>query len=171
MLTLYYRRLDVVGGVDAVGGTTSRAVLLDGRTSRAAYRWVVIVVADMEPEASGVDVAVAPEKKSTEDGLGHNVKDAVKDGLGIGRDDVAALGEAPGDGVEEPEEDSPNAADDISSGDVSAEGGGVLACGPGYGPGDPEEGDTTKDEVAPLLTNKYCSVQKVGRGAEDRPCK
>ena len=50
---------------------------------------VVVVVADLEAEASWVDVAVAPEEEGTEDGLGEEVEDAVEDGFAIGGDDVA----------------------------------------------------------------------------------
>lgn len=53
---------------------------------------LVLVVADHETQASGVDVAMAPEEESTEDGLGHDVENTVEDGLGVGRDNVATLG-------------------------------------------------------------------------------
>lgn len=120
-------------------------------TPGAIDHGLLIVIADEETQTGGVNIAVAPQEERAEDGLGHDVEDAVEDGFGVGRDDVAALGEAPGDGVEEPEEDGPDAADEVDAGDVGAERGGVLAGGPGHGPGDPEEGEAAEDEVAPLV--------------------
>lgn len=50
---------------------------------------VVVVVADLEAETRGVNVAVAPEEEGTEDGLGEEVEDAVEDGFAVGSNDVA----------------------------------------------------------------------------------
>ena len=126
-------------------------VFLPRDTISAGESRIVIVVADHQAQTRWVDIFVAPKQQSAEDGFGHNVEDAVEDGLRVGRDDVAALREPPGDWVEEPEEDGPDAADEVGAVDVGAESEGVFTRGPGYGPGDPEEGKAAEDEVAPLL--------------------
>ena len=139
---------------DAIVGAivAGEAILLAVTSNMAGAndRWVIIVVTDVETQASRVDTLVAPQEESTEDGLGHDVQHAVEDGLGVGSDEVATLGQSPGDGVKEPEEDGPDTADEVGLADVGAEGGGVLAGGPDDGPGDPEEGDIAKDVVTPL---------------------
>lgn len=61
--------------------------------------WMFVIIADVEAKSGGFNVAVAPEKESPEDGLGHEVKDTVEDTLGIRRNDIATLAEAPCDGV------------------------------------------------------------------------
>jgi hypothetical protein len=45
---------------------------------------------------------VAPDEESTEDGLGEEIEDTVKDGLRVGRDNVATLAKTPSDWVEAP---------------------------------------------------------------------
>lgn len=112
---------------------------------------ILFIRADVKTESGGLDVAMAPQEESTEDGLGHDVEDTVEDGFGIGGDDVAALAEAPGDGVQEPEADGPDAADGVGFGDVAAERCGVLAGGDGHGEGDPQECRAAEDEITPLM--------------------
>lgn len=112
---------------------------------------VVVVVADLEAEASGVDVAVAPKEEGAEDGLGEEVEDAIEDGFAVGGDDVAALAETPGNGVQDPEECGERAAHQKGALDVAAKGLGVDAGFPGELEDDVEEGDTTKDKEWPLV--------------------
>ena len=57
-------------------------------TGNASLRWV----ADVKTKASKINVAMTPEKKSTEARLGKNVEDTVEDGLGVGWDDIGTLG-------------------------------------------------------------------------------
>lgn len=111
---------------------------------------ILMVITDMKTQAGRVDVTVTPEEKSTEDGLGHNIEHAVEDGFRVRGDDVAAFADTPGDRVEKPEEDGPDAADGVGPRDVGAEGRCVLTAGHGDGPCDPEEGGAAEDEVAPL---------------------
>lgn len=111
----------------------------------------VVIVADVDAEAVGVDVAVTPEEEGTEDGLGQDVENAVEDGLGVGGDDVAALAQAPGDRVEEPEEDGPHGASDVGAMHVGSEGACVLASDPGHLPRDEEESGAAEGEETPLL--------------------
>jgi hypothetical protein len=58
----------------------------------SAESWIVVIVADCQAEASWVNVLVAPKEESAENGLGHDVQDAVEDGFRVGSDDVAAFG-------------------------------------------------------------------------------
>ena len=122
----------------------------------------LIVVANVQAEPGGIDVAVAPEEEGAEDGLGEDVEDAVEDGLGVRGDDVAALAETPGDRVQEPQEDGPAAADQEGARDVVAERGGVLARHPGHLPRDEEEGHAAEDEVSPLSSMSQLSRKLAG---------
>ena len=153
--------------VRAIGSVT-RLSSLDVALCAADTR-VDARVADVEAETGDVDVAVAPDEEGAEDGLGHDVEDAVEDSLGVGGDDVAALGQAPGDRVQEPQENGPHAADEVDLGDVGAEGAGVGAAfeddlgfvrmgkgglgvvGKLYSPGDEEEGNAAEGVVSPLV--------------------
>jgi hypothetical protein len=58
-----------------------------------------------EHEALVRDVAERPGVVEAKDGLGDEVEDAVEDHLTERGDDVAAVGDTPGDRVEEPDED------------------------------------------------------------------
>lgn len=150
--------------------TASRqAVVMLLMQTRSVDAWNIVVVANVQAEPGGVDVAVAPEEERTEDGLGHDVEDTVEDGLGVGGDDVAALAETPGDRVHEPEEHGPAATDQEGARDVFAESGGVLACHPDHLPEDEEEGHHAEDEVSPLVgvSLQFCACMMSG----NVPCK
>jgi hypothetical protein len=69
--------------------------LLRSNTNWTIYSWLTYVKA----KARDVDVAVAPDEESAEDGLGEDVKNAVEDSFRVGGDNIAALGQAPRDGV------------------------------------------------------------------------
>lgn len=116
-------------------------------------RGVIGFVADMKSESGWVDIAVAPEEKSAKNRLGHDIEYPIENGLRVWSDDIAALTESPGDGVEEPKEDGPDTADGICAGDVAAEGEGVLASSPSDGPCNPKESGTAENEIAPLESN------------------
>lgn len=111
---------------------------------------IIIVIANMQTEPGRVDVAVAPEQHSAEDGLCHDIKNAIKDGFRVWSDDVAALAQTPSDRIEEPQEDGPDTADGVRAGYLVTKRDGVLSSGPGDGPGNPEEGHRAEDEVSPL---------------------
>ena len=76
-------------------------------------RRILIIVPDMQTQSSGVNITMTPEQQGAKDRLGEQIQDAVEDGLGIWRDDVAAFADAPCDGVQEPEEDGEAAADEV----------------------------------------------------------
>lgn len=96
----------------AVGGSSvsrpikrgSDAVVLGSKVTLLANDRVILVVADGHTDRRRVDVTVTPNQESTEAGLSEEVKDAVENGLRVGRNDVATLAESPGDGVQDPEE-------------------------------------------------------------------
>lgn len=74
----------VVTGVSGVAIGDARVLLVDD--------WIIsTVVVDGEAELRGGNVAVAPNEESTEHGLGEHIQDTVKDGLGVGCDDVTTL--------------------------------------------------------------------------------
>lgn len=61
--------------------------------------WVFFIRAYVNTESGGLNVAMTPQEESAEDGFGHDVKDTVEHGFRVGRDDIAALGESPGNRV------------------------------------------------------------------------
>lgn len=74
----------VVTGVSGVAIGDARVLLVDD--------WVIsTVVVNGEAELRGGNVAVAPNEESTEHRLGEHIQDTVKDGLGVGCDDVTTL--------------------------------------------------------------------------------
>ena len=93
---------------------------------------------------------MSPKEESTEDRLRKDIQNTIEHSLRIWRDDVSTLRKSPCDWVQEPEEDSPDTADEVSLADVGADGRSVFARGPGYCPGDPQEGDAAEGVVAPL---------------------
>lgn len=85
----------VVVGDDGVGVLLSVVgVDTGGRRGELARR---------ELERGEVELGEHEEVDEAEDGLGEDVKDTVEDHLRVGRDVRRAVGETPGDGVEEPE--------------------------------------------------------------------
>jgi hypothetical protein len=63
---------------------------------------ITVVVLNCKAKTSGVNILVAPEKESTEDGLGQEIEDTVEDSLRVGRDEVGTLAYTPGNGVDDP---------------------------------------------------------------------
>lgn len=80
-----------------------------------------------QAQVGGVDLVVAKEEQEAKARLGEDVEDAVEDGLRVRVDDVAALGQAPGDGIQKPQEDGEHAAVEKGALDRAAEGVGVAA--------------------------------------------
>jgi hypothetical protein len=108
------------GGCGVVSGTViddSSGVVV---SNLLVWGNLILIVADVEAESSWVDVAVTEKEQGTKDWLGKDIKNTVEDGFGVGGDNIATLAEAPGDWVDEPEEDSPDAADQVGSADVCA---------------------------------------------------
>lgn len=71
---------------------------------------ILIRLTNIAAKVSRGGLAMAPEQEASEADLGQDIQDTVEDGLGVGVDDVAALAEAPGDGVQEPQQQQPDAA-------------------------------------------------------------
>lgn len=89
-----------IGGTDVrdISRTINRTI----RPPLLVNQRITIVVLNRETKTSRIDVLVAPDEESTEDGLREEVEHAVENGFGVGRDDVAAFCEAPGYGVKDP---------------------------------------------------------------------
>jgi len=94
---------------------------------RAARGWERSVVTKSEAELGRVNVAVAPKEERAKDNLGEDVKDTIKDGLAIGGNHVAALGDTPGNRVQDPDSDDQCAASSVDAGDVGTERNGTAA--------------------------------------------
>ena len=61
------------------------------------------LVAKLQVQLLGGDVAVAEEQQETKDGLGDDVENTVEDGFRVGMDDITTFAKTPSDGVEEPD--------------------------------------------------------------------
>lgn len=72
------------------------------RTTLLVNRRITLVVLDGKTKTSGVNALVSPDEKSTEDGLSEEVEDTVEDSLGVWRDEVTSLADAPRNGVQDP---------------------------------------------------------------------
>ena len=93
---------------------------------------------------------MAPEQESTKDWLGQDVQDTVKRSLRVGRDDIATFRKSPGNRVEEPEEGSPTADDNVGFRDIGPNRRRVLTARPDESPRNPKESEASEDVVSPL---------------------
>lgn len=143
-------------------------LLAIGRVCATVMGWIVIIVADVKTESGRVDITVTPKEESTEDRLSQDIEDAVKDGFRVRRDDVAPLTESPGDRVQEPKKNGPDTADGVRLRDIGPKCRSMLAGSDGNGIGDPKEGKTSEDEVAPL--EKSASGARLNVQGRCSPC-
>lgn len=88
-----------------VAGVGQTALLTLGGTQGAVTKFV-----DAQAQPRGIDVPVAPDECSGETRLGQDVENAVEDALAVGRNDVAAFTQAPGDGIQRPDDEREHAA-------------------------------------------------------------
>lgn len=112
---------------------------------------VMIVVLDSKTKTSRVNIPVSPDEESTEHWLCQKVEDAVEDGLRVWRDDVATLGNTPGDGVQYPQECSEGSAHEECALNILTEVPGVCARLPDQLVDDIDEGEVAESEVSPLV--------------------
>lgn len=63
------------------------------------------VIVDLKAKSCWCNSPVAVDKSNAEDWLGEEIQHTIEDGFIIGCDDVAALAESPGDGIEEPDDE------------------------------------------------------------------
>lgn len=112
-----------------------------------------------ESKLSRINLVVAEDEQEAKDGLGEDIQDTVEDGLGVGVDDIAALGQAPGDRVQEPQEEGQHATLHERALDGSPKGIRMTATINGKLVGDEEEGGRAEGEVSPL-------VGSLGQGAD-----
>lgn len=114
----------------------------------------------MKAKDGWVDVTVTPDEQETKDWLGKNVKDTVESGFRIGVNDISALSKTPGNGVKEPQEDGPDAANQEGAVYVGTENKSVLACDPNNVPCNTEKSDHAKSVVSPLVRGCNESADK-----------
>lgn len=145
----------------AVGDTIGAVrVMTIGLLAIAADDRILIVVADVEPKVSRIDVAVAEDEKGTEDWLGEKVEDTIEDGLGVRGNDVAALTDTPGDGIEDPENKGEGTAHEEGTACLRAKARGVDAGLESKMVNDVEERDAAEGEVTPLVAADDESTNK-----------
>jgi hypothetical protein len=125
-------------------------------------RSVMVVILDGKTKTSRVNVPVSPDKESTEDWLGQEVEDAVEDGLRIWRNDVAALGNTPCNGVQDPQECSQGSAHEECTLDIATEVPGVRARLPDQLVDDVDESKVAESEVSPLVLGGDECANKTG---------
>ena len=132
--------------VDAVVVTLLGGARREVRTVRG-----IVVVADAQLGAAVLELAETEDEQAEEAELRDEVEHAVEDGLGVGRDDVAALAEAPGDRVEQRGEAQDGGRQGVGAADVAAERARVLAAGDEDVVEHGQEGGEAEGEVAPLV--------------------
>jgi hypothetical protein len=93
-------------GDTAVAVVGTRTVLFDNLVA-------IVIILQVETKGSRVDVAVAENEEGTEDWLCKDVENTVEDSLGVWRNNIASFAQAPGDGIDEPEEDGPDTANRV----------------------------------------------------------
>jgi len=136
-------------------GTRSANLVLNGRV-------LLIVIMDVKTKTGRVDTTVTPDKKSTKDRLGEEIKDAVEDSLRVGRDNVAALTDTPGHRVKNPEECGERTAQGESLANITAEDIGVTTTFPDEDPDNVGECGATEGEVTPLVGAANKSANETG---------
>lgn len=80
----------------------------------------LINVANAKAKTSRIDVSVSPEKQGSKDRLCDEIKNAVEDSLGVRSDQIATFTDAPGDGIENPDNGCKGTAHDKGSTDIRA---------------------------------------------------
>lgn len=106
------------------------------------------------------DIAMTPEQQESEARLRKNIQYTVENGLGVRADDVTALAQAPSDGVQEPQEDSPSTADRERLSNIGAESIGMSSGLEDDSPCDEQERSASEDEVSPLVVGLDKSANK-----------
>jgi hypothetical protein len=139
------------GGASSTSGSESLTIS-DMLLPALELEILLVVVVDVQAESGGVDVAVTPDEQTAKNRLGQDIENAVKNGLRVGRNVVATLAQAPGNGVESPQESGQGAAHEESLANILAHGVGVLASFPGEHVDDVGERKAAEGEVAPLIT-------------------
>lgn len=106
---------------------------------------------NVETKLSRINVAVTPDQQGAEDRLGQDVENTIKNGLGIGRDDIATLAETPGNRVDEPEENGPGTDKGVGCANILTKGQCVCSTDHNHIIGNEEESKSSKDKVSPLV--------------------
>lgn len=132
-----------------VSGTGSRRGVVSRRM--VAGLLVTHELGHMKAQSGRVDASVPPDEQGSEDRFRQKVQDSVEDGLGIRGNDVAALTDAPGDRIHDPQEAGQGTAVQERTADVGAEKAGVPAGRPGEVIQNIKESNHAKGEVAPLV--------------------
>lgn len=146
-------------GASDTGGSGSLAVS-DVLLLALKLDVLLVVVVNVKAKSGRVDVAVAPDEESAEDGLGENVEDTIKDSLGVGRDVVTTLAKTPSNRVKSPQDSGQRAAGQEGPADIFAHGVGVLAGLPSEDVDDVSQCDTSEYEVTPLVAGPDKSTGK-----------
>lgn len=105
---------------------------------------------DAEAKLSWCDGAVTKEEKGTEHWLGEKIQDTVKDGLAVRCDHVATFCKAPGDGVEEPQENCEDTAGHVGTTDIGTESVGVATAKEDQNVHDVQERKHAEGKESPL---------------------
>lgn len=108
----------------------------------------LLSITDVDAKTLDVNVAVAPEKHSSEDDLGSKIEDAISDSLGIWGNDVSTLSNTPDDGVDQGDGNSPDSKNVVQAEDIGTESTSISTAFIQDGKGDKEECDNTECEEA-----------------------
>jgi hypothetical protein len=144
------------GSASAIGGAS--LLVVGGRAADLTG------AARVETDIGRGHLPDAQEEQVAEEGPGDDVEDTVEGGLGVRVDDVAAFAEAPGDWVEEADEDREPDAQVVGPVDGGAEGAGEDTAGEEEKVDEVGEGEEAEDRKAPLVGR---GDQGTGQGGDD----
>lgn len=129
------------------------------RVHNALLISVLTGLVHVKTEHCRVNLVMAKDEQEAKDGLCKDVQNTIEDGLGIGVDNVAALAQAPGDRVQEPQEQGQHTAVHEGALDRTSQGGGMATSVNSKLVSDEEQGRRAKGEVSPL-------VARLGEGTD-----
>lgn len=138
--------------VDTVVSSILSSVCRNGMLLPVMSRFTQSVVPEVKTQIASINVSVTPKEEESEDRLGNQIKDAVKDSLRIRMNHISALGNAPGDGIKEPDEDGENTTHVVGAADGTSKGTGMATAFEEEAPDDVEESCAAEDEVTPLVS-------------------
>lgn len=121
-----HTRSDTV--VDTVVGSILSSVCRDGMFLPMMSRFTKRGVPEMKTQIASINISVTPKEEESEDRLGNQIENAIKDSLRIRMNHISALGNAPGDWIKEPDENGENTARVVGATDGTSKSAGMSTA-------------------------------------------
>lgn len=145
--------------------TSAKAVLL--RSISATWELIVIATSS-QSKARRINIAVSEEQQDAESNLGSKIQNAVEDGLRVRSNHVASLADAPGNGVQEEDEEQPGTRETMCTGNIAADGSSVQTRRERPSVQDVAPDDNANGEVAPLVSGWDESTKEAAKDSGPR---